>query len=201
VFKKRFLLVIVFLVIIFSLYSGVSYCEVEEGQEEAGGIKEFSVLTGWGKGKLKYNQGDYEIVPLHFQIGFDVTSWLDKMNIEQRGNLRFLLEPFLNTVTSPSTNIETGNNFVIKYSHPITQKVSAYLEGVLGLLYTTQHTAEQGMQFNFSQQGGVGITYLFTENKAINFGFRRRHFSNADIKQPNSGIDMDYFLLGVSIFY
>ncbi|MFC1708755.1 acyloxyacyl hydrolase [Candidatus Omnitrophota bacterium] len=196
--KKLFTVIIVLFLFILALPE-VSYSQTEEAMEEY--TNEFGIFSGWASGKLKYNQGDYEMVPLHFQIGFDITSMLNNINIEPEGRLKFFFEPFLNPVLNPSENIEVGNNFMLKYAHPITQKFSLFFEAGVGLLYTTQHTAEQGTQFNFSQQFGGGISYLFAENKTLNVGYRRRHFSNADIEEPNSGIDMDYILCGVTIFY
>lgn len=162
--------------------------------------KEFGIFSGWASGELKI-QDDYEAIPLHLQFGFDITSLLSKINIRQQGNLRFLLEPYLNTIVSPNSNVEIGNNFILKYSYPIYKRIYLYFEGGLGMLYTSQHTYEQSTQFNFSEQAGGGISYLFSKNKAISFGYRYRHLSNADIKEPNRGIDMDYFLCGISVLY
>ena len=203
VVQKRLSIVLILSIIFFSITSGVAYCDIKNvNQEETiEYLKEFGLYSGWANGNLKYQQGDYEMIPLYLQIGFDITSLFNKINIKPTGRVKFVLEPFLNTVISPSSNIEVGNNFILKYSHAITQKISMYFEFGLGLLYTTQHTYEQGTQFNFSQQGGAGFSYLFSENKAINLGYRFRHFSNADIKEPNGGIDMDYFLFGVTVFY
>ncbi len=201
--RLKTLSVIIIFVIFISMTTSVSYADTtsDDQKESAEYLKEFSILTGWAEGDLKYQQGNYQMIPLHLQIGFDITSLLNSINLEPKGRLKFLFEPFLNPILNPSSNIEVGNNFLIKYVHPITQKVSFYFEGGLGLLYTTQHTAEQGMQFNFSQQAGVGFSYLFSENKAFNLSYRFRHYSNADMEEPNSGIDMDYVLCGITVFY
>ncbi|MFC1645709.1 acyloxyacyl hydrolase [Candidatus Omnitrophota bacterium] len=200
---KKWLFVLILSILFLSATTSNSYCDTEglNQEETAEYLNEFGIYSGWASGKLKYFQGDYETVPLHFQIGFDITSLLNDINIHPPGRLKFLFEPFINTVLQPDANVEVGNNFMLKYTHPIIQQFSLFIEGGLGLLYTTQHTYEQGTQFNFSQQIGGGISYQFAENKAINFGYRRRHFSNCDIDEPNAGIDMDYFLFGVSIFY
>jgi len=167
------------------------------GQDESKQYKkEFGVLSGWLEGDLRH-QDDCEIVPLYLQIGFDITP--DKA--KSWGSFKFMLEPFINTIISPSKNVEAGNNFVFKYSHPVIGRISLYLEGGAGLMYTTLHTEEQGTQFNFTQQVGGGISFLFAKNKALNLGYRYRHFSNAHIKEPNKGIDVDGFLVGISVLY
>lgn len=197
--SKRLLIVFITLFLFILTISPISYAQTEENKEEHS--REFSILSGWAAGKLKYFQGDYEMVPLHFQIGFDITSLLENINVNTQGKLKFFFEPFLNTIIKPNSNVEVGNNFMIKYDYPITQKFSLFLEGGLGILYTTQHTYEQATQFNFSQQLGGGVSYRFAKDKALSVGYRRRHYSNADIEEPNAGIDMDYVLCGVTIFY
>lgn len=197
--KSKPLFILIVFISLFFVLNCTCYSQTSENKEEFS--KEFGVFSGWASGKLKYNQGNYEMVPLHFQLGFDITSLLENINLEPKGKLKFVFEPFLNTILRPNENVEAGNNFILKYSHPLTQRFSVYCEGGLGLLYTTQHTYEQGTQFNFSQHLGAGFSYLFSENKAINLGYRYRHFSNAEIEEPNAGIDMDFFLIGISVFY
>lgn len=198
--KKKVIFVIIF--ILFFSTANSSYCKNQNVPEKKGIAqdKEFAIYSGWASGKLK-KQDDYEIIPLHLQFGFDITSLFNKINIKPKGNIKFVLEPYLDTVVSPNSNIEIGNNFILKYDYPITQRIFVYLEGGLGMLFTSQHIYEQSTQFNFSEQAGGGISYLFSKNKAINFGYRYRHFSNIGIKEPNHGINMDYFLCGISLFY
>lgn len=198
-YSKRLLIVFIVLFLFIFAVSPTSYAQT--GEDRAEYSKEFGVFSGWASGKLKYFQGDYEMVPLHFQFGFDITSLLENININTQGKLKFLFEPFLNTIIKPNSNVEVGNNFMLKYAYPITQKFSFFLEGGLGLLYTTQHTYEQATQFNFSEQLGGGVSYRFSKDKALSVGYRRRHYSNADIEEPNAGIDMDYILCGITIYY
>ena len=198
--NKRVALVAITVFVLIFPVTNFSYSEVQNKEENIVYTKEFGVFSGWASGDLK-EQDDYEMIPLYLQFGFDITNALHKINIKPKGNLKFILEPFLNTVVSPNSNIELGNNFILKYSHPITKRIFMYLEGGLGLLYMSQHTREQSTHFNFSEQIGVGFSYFFSKNKAINMGYRYRHLSNAGIDEPNSGIDMDYFLCGMTILY
>ena len=146
------------------------------GQDEENNYKkEFGIYSGWMDGNLK-DQDDYEMVPLCLQFGFDITPSF--RNDKPSGSLKFILEPFFNTVVNPRNNIDVGNNFMLKYSHPIIQKLHIYIEGGAGIMYTSQHTYEQGTQFNFDELAGGGVSYFFAKNKSINFGYRYRHFSN-----------------------
>ena len=187
------------LTIAMSLFLIVSiYSRCYAQSEEANYKKEFSILSGWMDGNLR-SQNDYEMVPLYLQFGFDITPSFYSKRLS--GSLKFIVEPFFNTVISPDKNVEIGNDFILRYSYPVVEKFHVYIEGGAGAMYTSQHTAEQGTQFNFTEQVGCGVYYFFSKNKAINLGYRYRHFSNCDIKSPNKGVDMDGFLAGISILY
>ena len=77
-----------------------------------------------------------------------------------------------------------------------------YMEGGVGLIYTTQHTYEQSTQFNFTSELGGGIYLFLNKNKttALTVGYRFRHFSNASIKHPNNGVDTHSITAGISFF-
>ena len=193
--KKQLLISLLVIILSFSATS-FGYCEIEDDQYS----RDFGVFSGWGSGNLK-RQDDYETIPLYFQFGFDAKPFFKKFKLNPPGDIRFIVEPFLNTVVNPDANIEAGCDFILKYSHPITQRLNLYLEIGPGMMYTSQHTTEQGTQFNFCEQGGVGVSFSFSENKAINFGYRYRHFSNLGIEEPNGGVDMEFFLCGITISY
>lgn len=197
--EKRILAYVIIFILCFFL-TDLSYCDEQGKNSDSSYSREWGFLTGWGSGDL-HGQDDYEALPLLLQIGFDAKPLFKKINIQPKGMINFIVEPLLSHIFSPNANIETGCNFLLKYRYPFTKNFNAFVEFGLGLLYTTQHTKEQATQFNFSEQGGVGFGYFFCKNKTINFSYRFRHFSNADIKRPNAGIEMDYFLCGISVFY
>jgi len=196
--RKRIFIVFGVAFLIF-LLNDFCYCEKSQAEERKY-TKEFGIFSGWISGELR-RQKDYNLIPLYLQFGFNVNSFFEKINIKTKGDFKFIYEPFLNTVVSPDANIETGINFIIKYSYPLTQRFNFYLEAGLGGLYYTQHTYEQGTQFNFSEQGGGGVSFFLTKNKVLSLGYRFRHFSNADIKAPNKGIDSEEILCGISFLY
>ena len=111
------------------------------------------------------------------------------------------MEPFINTILRPETNIEVGCNFLIKYVFPFTEVFQPYIRGGLGILYMSQHTVEQATQWNLLPQIGLGFHSFIDQEIALSGEYRYRHLSNASIKLPNNGIDADLFLGGVAFFY
>jgi hypothetical protein len=126
---------------------------------------------------------------------------LSKVWINTKGRADFILEPFVNAISSPASNVEAGSNFLLQYVFPLNKKFQPYIKGGLGVLYMSQHTLEQSTQYNFLPQGAAGIQYFLKDNLAINLEYRYRHLSNASLKDPNSGIDSNLYLCGVTFFF
>ena len=173
--------------------------------------KEIGVISGYAQGKLE-EKGSYKIVPGIIRLGFNLDSigfgFCDilhpvarSLNIKLKGFTEFLLEPYVNAVVSPDSNVEAGAVILLKYSYPLTQKIYLYALGGGGVGYISQHTREQSLQWGFTPQIGAGISYFFRKDTALSFEYRKRHFSNANIKQPNDGINVNMFLAGISWFY
>ncbi len=158
------------------------------------------ILSGYLEASLD-DKDDYQVLPLLVGFNFGADSIFDNLGLETPGRFDFIVEPFLNTVISPRKNIEVGSNFLIKYTLPLTERIHPYLKGGVGALYMSQHTNEQSTQYNFLPQGGGGFQYFLRDELALSFEYRYRHLSNASIKSPNSGIDANLFLCGVSFFF
>ena len=163
-------------------------------------LKEIGVLAGYASGPLD-EKPDYELVPTILRFGLDLNPFINKFGLDTKGLFELQLEPFINTVVSPNNNVEVGSNFVLKYAFPLTKKFYPYVEGGLGMLYMSQHTREQSTQYNFLPQGGAGLMYFLKDNLALTIGYRYRHLSNNSFKSPNSGINVDMYLAGISIVY
>lgn len=156
-------------------------------------IDSVEVLSGFLHAEIKYNE-DYNAIPLFIALNFKNKS-LGKI-----GEINFVIEPFLNTVLSPDTNIEAGSNFLIKYKYPF-KYLQLYIKSGLGALFMTQHTKEQSTQYNFLPQAGAGIQFFIKRNLALNTEYRYRHLSNGSLKYPNKGIDAELLLTGVTYFF
>jgi len=160
-------------------------------------LKEIGFLTGYGTASLEKKSADYEVIPILPRFGFDINPI--KGNIG--GDLELIAEPIMNIVISPDANVEFGASFLLKYSGHITSRIAPYIEGGIGMVNTTQHTHEQGTQFNFLPQVGAGLQFFLNNNLALTGGYRYRHMSNAGLSDDNSGINHHFILVGVSYFF
>ena len=158
------------------------------------------VFSGFMNGDLNEKE-DYEGIPLLVALNFDTEPFLEGMDIDIPGRLDVVVEPFATVVTSPDTNAEVGTNFLLKYTIPIIDKIHLYVKGGAGVLYMSQHTEEQGTQYNFLPQGGGGFHFFINDTTAISCEYRYRHLSNAGIENPNDGIDTELILGGISFFF
>ena len=163
-------------------------------------LREMGVLTGYGTASLD-RDADYEIIPILPQFGFDINPLAKKLHIDPRGMVECVVEPLMNVVINPDTNAEVGCSFLLKYSDHITSRIAPYIEGGFGIIYTTQHTYEQGTQYNFLSQVGVGLQFFLNEKFALTGGYRFRHMSNAGLDDDNRGINHHFALFGVSYFF
>ncbi len=164
-------------------------------------LREVGLMTGYGAAPLRKKTSDYEVIPLLLQFGFDIDPLAKKLHIDTKGTFEGVIEPFVNLVTNPDANAEAGCSLLLKYSHNITSRIAPYIEAGVGIIYTTQHTHEQGTQYNFIPQAGIGLQFLLTKQWALTGGYRFRHLSNAAISDSNQGIDHHFGLVGVSYFF
>jgi hypothetical protein len=157
---------------------------------------EFFTGFGWGRLLAKKN---YHLTPLMVNFDFNLKPLIQKLNFKPRQLFQFQIEPFISFVSSPDNNIETGTSFAFKLGIlPQTSKFQPYIKAGLGMVYMTQHTREQSTQFNFIEQGGLGMHYFFRKNTAFTLEGRFRHLSNAGIDHPNHGINTYFAVAGIT---
>ncbi len=155
-------------------------------------------LSGFGWGELREKE-DYKLIPFIVDFNFNLKPLIQKVNINLEQLFQFQLEPFISFVSCPDANLETGTSFFLKTGLlPRAWKFQPYVKVGVGMVYLTQHTREQGSQFNFIEQGGAGIHYFFRKNIAFSVEYRMRHLSNANIEPPNKGIETAFLLAGIS---
>ena len=199
--KKR--IALVFIVLALSLsFLCVSQVFAERASEGLGKwLQEVGFVTGFLEGDLKY-QDDLSAVVLGMRFGFDLKPFTKKLfGFEPKGLLELVYEPFINTITGPRANVEVGLPLFFKYAYPLTQKLYPFVEVGTGPYYMTLSTYEQSTQFNFISQGGAGLSYFIKDDLSVNVEYRRRHVSNASIKEPNGGIDANVYLVGLSLYF
>ena len=210
--RRIFILSFIF-VFCLSLYAFASNLQDDKEDEKWSFpyTKEIGIISGYAHGNLK-EKGSYKVTPGIVRLGFNLDSiglgFCDilypaarSLDIKLKGFTEFIIEPYLNAVVSPNSNVEAGAAIFIKYSYPLTQKIYPYALAGGGVGYLSQHTREQSMQWGFTPQLGAGLSYFFKKDTSLSFEYRYRHFSNADLKEPNDGINVDMFLAGISWFY
>ncbi len=155
-------------------------------------------LTGFGWGKLR-RKGNYHLTPFMVDFDFNLKPLTQKLNFNPSQLLQFQIEPFISFVSQPDINVEIGTSFLLKIGIlPQTSKFQPFILIGPGMLYMTQHTREQSTQFNFIEQAGIGMHYFFRKNIAFTLEGRFRHLSNSGIKHPNTGINTQFVIAGIS---
>ena len=159
----------------------------------------FSIFTGYGTGNLKFKQSDYNYI--HTGLKF---AWELGQNQERpytKGATFFEIAPFVNPVTSPSSDVEVGCKFLFKHLFPLKNSFYLYLEAGVAPTYITKGTREQSGGFNFGDEAGMGIQKFINRNKAYWLGYTFRHLSNTGTKQPNGGINTHSILVGSTLYF
>ncbi len=177
-------------------------------------LKEIGILTGYGASRL-IGQGPYRVVPFYVQLGVDMDKmqlgycdWVEKAaktffhkDFRPQGYTEFVVEPFLSDVVGPNSNMEVGLVLLSRFAYPVTPHIHPYLFGGGGVMYGTQHVHYQATQWNFTPQLGAGVSFFLKDDLALKVEYRRRHFSNANIKTPNHGVNANLVLMGISWFF
>jgi hypothetical protein len=166
--------------------------------EEARTFQGIEVLTGYGWGDLKRDQ-EYCLFPLVLDLDFNLKKLTRKIGLNPPILMQFQLEPYISGVSSPNANVEVGSGFALKFGLlPESFALQPYIKAACGMLYMSQHTLEQSTQFNFYEYGGAGAHWYFNQHWGLTVEYRFRHLSNSGIRQPNSGINNEFVLGGVT---
>jgi hypothetical protein len=155
------------------------------------------VSTGFSTGRLQ-NKPDYEVIPVYFSLNFNIKPLI---GLHPKGYLNFVLEPFACAVVKPKMNMEFGCSIYLRYAHPLTMKIYAYVKAGSGIVYESQEFNEQSTSVNFRSQGEIGILYFVKKNVSLNFGVSYGHDSNGGRKEPNLGINKINYKIGVAVYF
>lgn len=159
---------------------------------------EVGLVTGFGYSTV--SEGDYLPVPIIVHLGADLRRWFPSP-ANTRGVLTAFLEPQVNPVFGYDASFEAGASIGLKYRYPVTDTLSVYGLLSTGFLFITGDTVDQADGFNFSHAAGVGVNIHLMPGAALDLGFRVRHVSNADIRDPNCGIDTYFGTVGFMIAF
>ncbi|MFH1577891.1 MAG: acyloxyacyl hydrolase [Candidatus Omnitrophota bacterium] len=176
----------------------ISFIILKPAWTEEPGLQGIEFLIGFAEGKLEQKK-DYHLATLFVDFDFNIKPLTKKINFNPPSLVQFQLEPFFSLATQPEDNLEAGVSFLFKLGLlPETWKFQPYIKGGAGMIYITQHTIEQSTQFNFIPSYAAGLHYFFKQDTALTLEYRYRHLSNASIKSPNSGIDVDFLIAGIT---
>lgn len=124
-----------------------------------------------------------------------------------RGSAELLLEGVpLFLAFDHKTVYGLGFNLMVKYNFRTGSRIVPFVTVGPGFLVTTSRPDDRKSQFNASQfnftlQGGPGVSIFIKERTSLNIEYRLQHLSNAGIAARNPGLDSSIFLVGLSIFY
>jgi hypothetical protein len=108
-------------------------------------------------------------------------------------NGQFVLEPFVSYIYRTLSGFELGVNLLYRYHFWKwnSSKNSLFFNIGLGGVYTTVDYTDQGSDFLFIPQAGVGLKVdkYFIE-------FRHRHYSNGGTARPNVGVETEFLSVG-----
>jgi len=171
-----------------------------KGGEGSGGtfFTEMGVIAGYGSGNIP--EGRYQPLLLIGHFGVDLKRVFSGLR-DHKGTLSAFIEPQANPVFEPSANYEAGLGVGLQYSYPVYEPLSLYILGSTGPHYISVVTSKQANGFLFANTIGAGMYYHLSKDSALHVGYRYRHMSNADLAEPNGGIDTHMGVVGYSLFF
>jgi len=190
----------IFFVVVIICFANYAYCEEaqKEGRTSDRFFTEMGFIAGFGNGSIP--EGSYQPVFLIGHFGVDLKRYFSGLE-NHSGTLSMFLEPQINPVVNPQTDLEVGVGIGLQYLHPIVGNLSAYALGSVGPHYITVVTTKEANGFIFADTLGAGFYCYLTKDSAINVGYRFRHMSNANCASPNGGINTNSGVIGYSVFF
>lgn len=162
------------------------------------GLQEWGILAGYGPS----SRDGIFLVPLFGRAAWLLPDIVDKPLSEYDLNLKWVVEAWVAGVfDGPGDAFEGGiAPIVLKLDYDAGQRFVPYGIGGVGAMYTGLQGQNLGGPFEFASFVGVGLHTFLTDNLALTLSWRIRHISNAGIKQPNKGLNTNFFLIGLESF-
>jgi len=164
---------------------------------ERSGVQELGIATGFGSA----DRDGVKIVPLFFRAGWYFPDFIDAPLARHGLNLKWVVEPWFAGITNHSDAFEFGVNLLyFKLDYDRGQTVVPFVAGGEGAMYTSLQGLHLGGPFEFSSAIGAGLHVFLTKQVALSLSYRLRHISNAGLRNENSGLNTDFFLVGLEEF-
>lgn len=172
------------------------------------GSQHLGLVGGYGNGLQVRSEststlGKTEMVALFPSWGVGLT---DPLAAERwyGGNLEVLVEGTVLFENVPRDGFAAGGGLLFRYNFLRAERLVPFVEvgaGALDLDFDLDEGSEgQAGGFNFTLQAGLGAHWLLHERVALTGEWRFHHISNADLREPNDGIDSSVVLLGLTYF-
>jgi len=188
---------------VFIAYGGPAHAEdITSGDVILKSGYELGIQTGYGTGMRNYG-GVGRVDNVVFMPSISVPLLRREIGPSVlKGVLQYQFEPVIGLMTSPSAKFDIGASLIgFKYNFTgLGSRISPHADFGFGVIYEPVDRRVQGTSFNFLLQTGLGVQYFVNDKTAVNVSYRYRHISNAGIKQPNSGINSNFVLVGMSFF-
>ncbi len=117
------------------------------------------------------------------------------------GSLEIVGEPAYIVVFERKTAHVGGLSALLKYNFWTGSRWTPFVEGGGGVSFASHRVPQEGTNFNFLTQIGLGFQYAISPRAALSLAWRYHHFSNADISPPNPSLNSSLFFVGFSYFY
>jgi hypothetical protein len=161
------------------------------------GLRELGAATGYGPS----SRGNVQVVPLFVRGAWLLPRFIDEPLSKWHLDLEWAPEGWLAGVTDGQNAIEVGlNPIVFKLNYDRGQTFVPFGTFGVGVMYTGLQGLELGGPFQFDSFAGVGLHTFLTPTLALTLSWRLRHISNAGIKEPNRGLNTNFFLIGLDYF-
>lgn len=161
------------------------------------GIQSYGLRTAYGAGY----RDNLQFVSLLPRISFFLPKVVDEPLAAYHLQAEFIIEPIASYITNNTDTFEAGVNplfFSLRYDRG--QRLVPFVEGGEGVLYTDLRGERLGTRFQFSSQAGFGLHWFIDRTTALTVSYRLRHISNAGISSVNTGLNTDFFTLGLTYF-
>lgn len=165
------------------------------------GMAQVSAGCGYAFGTLRKPHTHYRVAPLYVRCSWSLKQLCGWEQLT--GDLQLGVEPAVNIIINPEAGVEVASLIMLQYLYPLGKKWRLQVESGTGPSYLSIDTRNQGHAgFNFLNQGGGTLHWLWREGEAINVGYRYRHMSHGSTRNSaNSGIDSHAFVVGLARFY
>lgn len=181
--------------------SSPSLWEAGVGNGFRAGAKEVDISAGWGLGLTVFGtKKHHNWVIGELDFGWVFTDVVAKDHW-YRGNWELLAEIFGGEQLHPGTAYLIGGGPHFRYNFATGTRWVPFFDFGGGVTATDIRNGELSTTFEFNLQAGAGVHYFIKDNLSLTFQWRYIHLSNADLKQPNVGVNNSSFLFGASWFF